>query len=216
MKQIKLEQKYILEYIRDVLNDCRIKSTEVENARYHHNTSYEKATIAIKQGLLSKNKQNELLNQVLTEREKKLFSDDGHVNGLDNISLSVVGLKDIYRDEMVYDPYSSIQIDILISSDIKAGRNSVNYGNEFLVENEIQNKYFKSIDLRLLKYISEFENGLHSGNLKDLIKKYNYLAGISQALLDNNLDIPMRDMSVENLTLDKEKVIDLPKIILKK
>ena len=78
------------------------------------------------------------------------------------------------------------------------------------------NKYFKSIDLRILKYVVEFKNSQNLHSIRDLIEKYNYLSKISQSLLDNNLDIPMRDMSFDNITLDKEKVIELPKLILKK
>lgn len=216
MEQIKLEEKYILEYIRDVLESCKTKTVEINDARYHHNTSYKDISSIIKYGLLSKRKQVELENKTLSERDWVLFSDDGHVNGLDNISLAVVGLKDIYRDEMVYDPYMPRKVDILISNDIKAGRNSINYGNEFLVQHEIENKYFKSIDLRILKYVVEFKNSQNLHSIRDLIEKYNYLSKISQSLLDNNLDIPMRDMSFDNITLDKEKVIELPKLILKK
>ena len=210
MEQIKLEEKYILEYIRHALETCKTKPVEINDARYHHNTSYKDISSIIKYGLLSKRKQVELENKTLSERDWVLFSDDGHVNELDNISLAVVGLKDIYRDEMVYDPYMPRKVDILISNDIKAGRNSINYGNEFLVQHEIENKYFKSIDLRILKYVVEFKNN------QNLIEKYNYLSKISQSLLDNNLYIPIRDMSFDNITLDKEKVIELPKLILKK
>lgn len=216
MEQIKLEEKYILEYIRDVLESCKTKPVEINDARYHHNTSYKDISSIIKCGLLSKKMQIELKNQILTEKEKELLIDEGHVNGLDCISLAVVGLDDLYPNEFEYDPFLTDSIDILISNNIKAGRNSINYGNEFLVQHEIENKYFKSIDLRILKYVEECKNKQNLHSIRDLIEKYNYLSKISQSLLDNNLDIPMRDMSFDNITLNKEKIIELPKLILKK
>ena len=35
-----IEEKYVLEYIKDMINDYGIKLVEVNNAKYHHNTSY--------------------------------------------------------------------------------------------------------------------------------------------------------------------------------
>lgn len=215
MEQVRLEEKYILEYIRDMLESCKTNTTEISDYRYHHNTSYKHMSAIIKNGLLSKKMQIELKNQILTEKEKELFIDEGHVNSLDCISLAVVGLDDLYPNEFEYNPFLTDSIDILISNNIKAMRNSENYGNEFLVQDKIYNKEFRSIDIRLLKCISEVESEFKLSNIEKLIEKYNYLSEISQSLLENNLDIPMRDMSFGNKTLDKQKVRNLPKLGIK-
>ena len=48
----------ILEYIRDMLNDYKTKTVEVNNAMYHHNTSYSKVPTVLKYGILSLNELN--------------------------------------------------------------------------------------------------------------------------------------------------------------
>ena len=53
MERLILEDKYIYEYIKDILNESRIKSEEISDSLYHHNRSYKNTPVAIRNGLLS-------------------------------------------------------------------------------------------------------------------------------------------------------------------
>ena len=53
MNNVILEEKYIFEYIKYMLQSFKIKSQEISNARYHHNTSYSDASSVLKHGILS-------------------------------------------------------------------------------------------------------------------------------------------------------------------
>lgn len=44
---------------------------------------------------------------------------ESHVNGKNSVSLSVIGLKDLYPNEVEYNPFSPNLVDFLITSDIK-------------------------------------------------------------------------------------------------
>lgn len=137
---------------------------------------------------------------------------DSHVNGIDSISLSVVGLTDLYRDEFEYDPYNPTQVDFNISSDVKAHRLTTHYGNEFLCNDSISIDKLRSVDIRLLELIKLSEKGY---SIRDIIDKYNCLKDIALAIKQSNLDIPFREMSSDNLTMDIDKVSVTPKLILK-
>lgn len=220
MNDIKLEEKYITEYIEDMLMSMRIKNKDIENSKYHHNTDYKDTANVIRYGILSYNELARLNNRELSDKEKIILNDDAHVNGDNNVSLSVVGLDDLYRDELVYDPFSITQTDILISNDIKARRNTTNYGNEFLVEKMVEPKYFRSIDFRLLKYILNYKTNNSNFKTKEeqilnMISYYNCLKNIAKSLKEVKLDIPLREMSKENITLDIEQVAQTLKLVLK-
>ena len=50
MKKIKVDLEKGYRIIKDNLYSCRCKKVIIDNARFHHNTTYEKAPIIIKKG----------------------------------------------------------------------------------------------------------------------------------------------------------------------
>lgn len=212
MKEIKLEEKYILEYIKYMISSFKMKPIEVNNAKYHHNTSYSNVPLVLKHGILSVSEQNRLGIKKYSPEILNLWSDiESHINGIDSISLSVVGLTDLYANEFEYDPFSPIDVDFNISNDIRAGRSSIHYGNEFLCYESIGVDKIKSIDIRLLQLIEKEKNF----TIKYIISRYNFLRDIALTLKQNNLDIPFREMSNDTSSLDITKVSEMPKLILK-
>lgn len=208
-------EKLLFEFIEDSIHSCKVNSVEIENAKYHHNTNYEKAPLLIKNGILSLKERALLEQRTISQDELNKYNDDTHVNGSDQISLSSLDIdhSTISKKEWLYDPYMPSDVDINISSNIKARRNSTNYANEYLVDKKVLNEDFKAIDIRLLKLIKELENKKIDGNkLKKIISNYNDLKKIAFELQKNELDIPLREMSNENITLDLNKVINLPEI----
>ena len=213
MKKIYLEEKYVLEYIRDMLNSFKKQSVEINDAIYHHNTSYFNATLLIKYGILTILDLKELGIRKYSDKELKIFDDvESHVNGTDAVSLSVVGLTDLYPHEIEYNPFKSSTVDFCISSDIKVCRLTQHYGNEYLHFGKIETDKFKSIDIRLLQLIAEKKE---TTSIEEIILRYNCIKDIAIAMKQFNLDIPFRDMSNDNLTLDIDKVSNTPKILLK-
>lgn len=215
MKRIILEEKYILRYIKEVLNTLKMEPVIIESARYHHNSSYINAFSRIENGVLSLSELHRLNIIKRSNKFLEIMNDiESHVNGIDGISLAVVGLTDLYRDEEEYNPLNCNLVDFLISSDIKASRRSTHYGNEFIANKCISNKHIKSVDIRILKYLSKVDNIVM---LEELIKKYNCLIRISNSLKKANLDIPIREMSDEsNISLNVDKLIEMPRLVLKK
>lgn len=144
-----LEIKYILE-------DCLTKKDILDESLYHHNVSYSDTPSVIKNGVLSLREQNKRgITNYSEEKIKVLDDTESHINGIDGISLSVVGLNDLMKDEEEYNPFNSRCVDIVISKDIKAYRNSSHYGNEYIADRIILPDKFKAIDIRLLLYIQE-------------------------------------------------------------
>lgn len=212
MKEIKLEEKYILEYIKYMISSFKTKSIEVNDAKYHHNTSYSNTPLVLKHGILSVSELNRLGIKQYSPEILNLLSDiESHINGIDSISLSVVGLTDLYSHEFEYNPFNPIEVDLNISCNIKVGRSTLHYGNEYLCYENIGVDKIKSIDIRLLKLLEKEKNF----PIKDIINKYNLLRDIALSLKENNLDIPLREMSNDNSALDITKVSEMPKLILK-
>ena len=211
MSKILLEEKYVLEYIRDMLSTLKIGAKEVTDARYHHNASYEKIPSILRNGILSLLETNKLGITKYTDQDLEILNDiTSHVNGNDSISLSVVGLTDLYPNEDEYNPYSQNYVDLIISSDVKARRSSTRYGNEFLVKDKISPDKIKAVDIRLLKSMEEKRN-----HEKEIIEKYNHLREIALIIKELNLDVLLREMSEDNLTFDIDKVSKTPQIVLK-
>ena len=220
MRRDYLEQEFVLEYVSDHIGDF-IKGCEVVNdAKFHHNTSYTKAPSLIRNNILSLEEQTKKRLKNLTQEELKVFDDiESHANGSSGISLAVVGLQDIHEDEMEYDPSGESQVDFLIQSDIKAMRNSVHYGNEFIAFDQIEAEKFKAIDIRIAKYIDTLlkkGNEFDSEALSTLVQRYNCLRNIAITLKQRELDIPLREMSYDNCSsLDVEALASSPKLVLK-
>ena len=80
---------------------------------------------------------------------------ESHINGIDAISLAIVGLDDLYPNEDEFNPYSPETVDFLIDSQVQASRSAIHYGNEYLAKESIALDNIKSADIRLLEYISE-------------------------------------------------------------
>ena len=152
MKEVLLEEKYILEYIRDMMHDMKRKNVFIEDAKYHHNASYFDAISICKHGILTMLDLKRLnIKEYTKETLKKMNDITSHINGNDGVSLSLVGLKDLYRDEDEYDPFTPTQVDFLVSSDIQASRTSIHYGNEFLSYKSIEVNKLKAVDNLSLK-----------------------------------------------------------------
>lgn len=213
MSTIQLEEKYILEYVKEILTYLKANKVCVD-AKYHHNTDYLKTPSIIENGILSLDKLNERKIREFSKEQLEILNDtNSHINGSDGISLSVVGLQDLYKDEDEYNPLKSDCVDILISSLVPARRTTNHYGNEFIATNIIEPNMFESIDIRLLKYIETLKDIKSIG---EVIDKYNSLRLIAKSLKDNKVDIPIREMSNEDeISLDLDGLIDLPILEIK-
>lgn len=222
MKQLQLEEKYILEYIKEQLLSFKTEKKIIENAKFHHTTGYHNAVSIINNGILSLQHQKDLnINDHSKELLDIMNDTHSHINGSDGISLSVVGLDDLYEHEMEYNPFQEKFVDFMISNDIKAYRHTTHYGNEYISYDPILPDKFQAIDIRLLSYINTINNiGSKiqaEKEIKELVGKYNYLKEMAQALKKEELDIPLREMSDnENIMLDTEKISNIPKLVLKK
>lgn len=221
MKRKKLDKKFVLEYIRNVLMDSKTDNVEITDAKYHHNASYVDAPSIVRHGILSMMELSRLEKERYSHEFLELMDDtESHVNGSNSISLSVTGLKDLYIDEEEYDPSSPFQVDFLISSEVPAHRSSIHYGNEFLAYDSIEIDKLRSIDIRLLKYLDLIDNGLifssSEGSVKTLVEKYNRLRDIAFCLKQSRLNIPIREMSDDDgFTIDVDKLLSGPKLVLK-
>lgn len=212
-----LEEKYILEYIQTTLMEMRLGKISIKD-RYHHNTSFSNASSLIKYGILTINDLNKMGITKYTKKQLQIMADtDSHINGIDAVSLSVVGLNDIYKGEEEYNPLKNNQVDFLISSDLNASRNSLHYGNEFLNYQSISNTLFRSIDIRLLGLIKKISESYTSDAVLKLIEYFNHLPSIAMALKEESLEIPLREMSsCDNIYLDIDKMVNIPKLVLKR
>mgnify|MGYP006934542032 FL=1 len=201
--------------IEDVIASSMNGSVDVSD-RYHHNSSYTAAPSIIKNGILSISDLHKRGIVKISDKVLKLSEDiESHINGSEQISLSVVGLDDLYKNEEEYDPFKTDSVDFIVSNDVKAARSSTHYGNEFLVYSPIDNDKIKSVDVRLFEYLDELER-LNGSSVKDMISLYESLREIAISLRDSKLNIPLREMSNgNNNSLDIEKISEMPKLILK-
>lgn len=216
MEKICIEEQHIADYIVEQIEGLKRHPISVEGPLYHHNTEYSRLLSALKHGLLSQRELMRIGIVSYSEEVLKLVGDiTSHVNGHDGISLSKVGLTDLYRDEIEYDPFNPNCADILISDNIMAFRNGQNYGNEFICESIISPKDFRTIDIRLLKYIRNLVTK-RDFDLSKAVEKYNSLIQVALYLQGINDSIPLREMSDEsNTSLDIEQLSKKP-ILIKK
>ena len=221
MQHLILEEKFVAEYIYDTLNESKLKPCNVNNAKYHHNTRYRHASSIIRNGILSMKAMNNLGFKSYSKNYLNLMDDtDSHVNGSSGISLAVVGLTDLSKDEYEYTPYDENMVDFLIDSSVKASRKSINYGNEFIAKYAISNNNISSIDIRLLKYIRNTlkasTDTVKDNSIKTLVDRYNHLIEIANTIIQLDLDIPIRENSDnKNIEIDKIKISKKPKILIK-
>ncbi len=218
METILLEEENALEYIYDSI--CKVKNDgeEVKNAKYHHNTAYKDAVSICKYGILTLIDLNFKGIRKDSKEFLKIMSDiDSHVNGNNCVSLSVVGLTDIYPNEDEYNPFSPNLVDFLVSSDVQASRSSTHYGNEFLSFGSIMRDKIKSVDIRILNLLCQDKSYMNDSSTQAIIKKYNHLREIALELKRQQLGLPLREMSESNIfEINIEKLADQPKLLLKK
>ena len=217
MNEVIIKEKYILEYIRDMLYACSyaIKNIDDNAYQYHHNTAYEYAPSIIKYGILSIEELNSLGIRSYSKDYLKFIDDiESHVNGKDGISLSVTGLTDLYKDEDEFDPYQSNIVDFLVDENIKTVRNTTHYGNEFISENKISNDKIISADIRIINYINTLSEK-DGKAIFSVINKYNQIIMMSKEILRYNRNMQMREMSEGvNRKIDVEKMSEMPRLLM--
>ena len=218
MNNILIPKEDVCDYIKDSLMDSFERIQKVKNAKYHHNTSYNYMPSIIKNGILPIKNLNDLNIRNFNPDALRILDDiTSHPNGISGISLSVVGLEDIYPGEYEYNPMNMRSVDILITNDIKTSRNSMNYGNEFICYSPIEPSKFKSIDVRILKFLNYCQSHFKESNIEELVYMYNSLQVIAESLNDMNLSIPLREMSRGgNRCLDVDKISKSKRIVLLK
>ena len=212
-----LERKEVVNFIKEVLYKSKLEFKNIDNAKFHHNAMYEDGASICQYGILTISDLNKLGLKKYSDEDIKILGDiESHINGYDKVSLSIIGLTDLYKNEFEYNPCKADYLDLLISSEIVAGRHSFHYGNEFLHLGSIGNDKIKSIDIRLLDLINIIENS-NGYSTDELIKKYNYLKDIIITLKKLKLNIPIREMSLDNnFLIDKNILMNYPKLMLKK
>lgn len=223
----------VYKIVKDSIYSCLAEPITLGNVKYHHSTNIETMPSILKHGILTKKGQLEVENRTLTDKERYIFSDDYHANGLDNISVSTMDddwdLKSAKED--IWSTYSGYSPDIIVDlSDMIVRRHAINYFNEFLVNNNLPVTRFLAINIRILKLYECFNNRStkEQEKIKIIVEYYNYLSEIAQMLKkineENNMSIPLRETSfvtcleeenTKSYTLDLEKVMKLPKLIIK-
>lgn len=217
MNEVIIKEKYILEYIRNMLYACSyaIKNIDDNAYQYHHNTAYEYAPSIIKYGILSIEELNSLGIRSYSKDYLKFIDDiESHVNGKDGISLSVTGLTDLYKDEDEFDPCQSDIVDFLVDENIKTVRNTTHYGNEFISENKISSDKIVSADIRIINYINNLSEK-DGKAIFSVINKYNQIIMMSKEILRHNRNMQMREMSEGvNRKIDVEKMSEMPRLLM--
>lgn len=209
------------EMIKKSLYSCKESSKPIIDAEFYHQTKMERVPHVLRNGLLSKRKIAELEGRKLTSQERSLYSDDGRVNGLDYISLSNMNLDFSQMDEkeLCFNPFNTIEANIIISKDVNPSRSTHNYFNEYLVKERISPEKFNAIETRILDIMNfdfhDTDKNKLENRIELMIKYYNYLRNIAITLKENKLEIPLREVSDEVITLNPKKVIRMPHFELK-
>jgi len=216
MEVKKIEEKFILEYIRDTLKLLKSKRDINMSDFFHHNSSYESSPSIVKRGILSLEDQVKKGAKSYTEDILKIMDDTtSHINGSDGISLARMGLKDLKENEDEYNPYNTWCVDFLIKQDIRAARVTRHYGNEYISFSPIKQSSFVSIDVRFLKYMDKMIENHHSMDFTDLVNRYNRLIMIAEEIIKRKLEIPLREMSYIPQEINVKKLANSPRLVLK-
>ena len=221
MEDIAIEDKYIFEYVKYSLMYFINSSVDIAYAKYHRCSHYENSVSIIKHGILTISDLRQLKIKEFSPEALKNFSvTDSHINGIDGVSLAVMGLNDLYENEEEYIPYCINNIDLIIDSRVSANRRTNHYGNEYISHGSISNKMIRAVDIRLFEYINERMR--HPEIINDIeyykiIEKYNYIREIAQEIIQLDLDIRIRENSdFSMMNLDLERISTSPKLTLKK
>ena len=214
MKKIYVQKENVLNYILELLNIYKGETIKLENARYHHNTDYKDGKNVVENGILTLQSLSDKGLMELSKEQLKIMDDtSSHINGINGVSLAVVGLKDLYRDEFEYDPFDDSKLDIIVDTSLHARRTSTNYGNEYIADGDIDISYIRAIDIRLEECINKVLNTDDERVIIEIVEKFNYLIDISSSLI--NLNILLREASFEQYkVLDKENIAKLNKITI--
>ena len=230
LSKINVDVNNVYSVVKENVYSCVDTPIRIDDIKFHHNLHIESIPNALKYGLLSNEMKAKIIEiRELTEQEIFMYSDDHYVNGKDNISLAstMEDSSKMSSHERLYNSYQTGLSSIIVSKNVKAGRNAKNYYNEFLVQDKIPVDLFNSIEIRLLKLFNSkyaFRNAkTEEEKAKEFIKTYEVLREIAIFLKENNLDIPLRESSnvmcnedSDNaITLNPEKVIEMPKLVLK-
>lgn len=231
LRVININKDDVYKVVCENIYSCMTTKIMLDDIKYHHNLKPKDVPNVLKYGLLSKINQVTLIEKrELTEKEIFLFSDEDHVNGLNNISLSNMqdDFDEMYRDEIIYNAYCTSNPDIIISKDVKAHRSAITYFNEWLAEDEIPVNMFNCINIRIIKFIEELllknENMLNDNSLKLVLDYYKYVREIAITMKQLNILIPFREVSdvtnvneenTKSLTLNLDKIEQLPIINIK-
>ena len=214
VKKIYVQKENVLNYILELLNIYKGETIKLENARYHHNTDYKDGKNVVENGILTLQSLSDKGLMELSKEQLKIMDDtSSHINGINGVSLAVVGLKDLYRDEFEYDPFDDSKLDIIVDTSLHARRTSTNYGNEYIADGDIDISYIRAIDIRLEECINKVLNTDDERVIIEIVEKFNYLIDISSSLI--NLNILLREASFEQYkVLDKENIAKLNKITI--
>lgn len=210
-----------IDAIKDFLNLANLDVCSNVESLYHHNKKYPSMYRVLDEGLLSKRMQYLTKGSQIPSDMIEKSQDEFSTGALDYICVSQPDMVDLYINELEYDSRDPHFVDILLPSSLEAFRYTVNYGNEFLVKDRIKTSSFQAIDIRLLKLIKKYEDGIYNldgkeQSLLEIIKNYNQLRIIATKMLENNLDIPLREVSQYGVDLDKSIVSQFPSIVLKR
>ena len=216
MNKIEIDERNIINFIFDTMYSSKISLEKLENARFHHNTNYKNAPLVCRYGIMPLLKLNKIgIRNDSEELLKKMDDTESHINGNDGISLAVIGLTDLYDYEDEYNPLEPHVVDFIISSNIKAHRNTLHYGNEYIHYGSIESKNILSLDFRILEYISLKGNKQVSRN--KLIEMYNSLLESAIIIKQLELGLLLREMSLNNsFGIDFDKFSKSNSLILKK
>ena len=214
MKKIYVQRENVLNYILELLNIYKGETIKLENARYHHNTDYKDGKNVVENGILTLQSLSDKGLMELSKEQLKIMDDtSSHINGINGVSLAVVGLKDLYRDEFEYDPFDDSKLDIIVDTSLHARRTSTNYGNEYIADGNIDVSYIRAIDIRLEECINKVLNTEDEKIIIEMVERFNYLIEIASSLINSN--ILLREASFEQYkVLDKENIAKLNKITI--
>ena len=214
MSQMALSNSEAIDYVVGTLDSSKTNFTEIEDARYHHNASYKDAPLVCKHGILpliDLNKMN--IRHDSLEALNRMDDSESHINGNSSVSLSVMGLDDLYNGEDEYDPTNPLYVDFIVSSSVPAYRNSSHYGNEFICSS-VSVEDIRSLDFRILKYIeSQRQKGVP---VEVLVNMYSSLLQAARIIKEKRLNMLMREMSSYPFGIDIDKFSSGEEIVLKK
>lgn len=216
MNKMIINENEIIDFIFDTLYSSKINLEKLNNGKYHHNTNYKNAPLVCKYGILSLLELNKLgIRNDFSELLEKMNDVESHINGNDGVSLAVLGLTDLYSSEDEYNPLDSSVVDFIISNNIRAHRNTIHYGNEFICYDNIDLENILSLDFRILEYIGLNDKICISGDR--LIDMYNNLLQCAINLNNIKSGMLLREMSFNNsFSVDIDKFSQSSCLILKK